>query len=157
MTYTKQKSTDTKSIGEPVLRYGLALVLAWIGAMKFTEYEAKGIEPLVKNSPLMSWMYDSMSITGVSKLFGVYEIAAAVLIASRPISPRACEAGSAMAAAMFLVTPTFLVSTPGWEPSLGGFPSISAPVGQFLVKDIVLLGAALCSFSESRQASRRAV
>lgn len=107
---------------EPVLRYGLALAIAWIGAMKFTNYEAKGIQPLVANSPLMNWMYKSLSITEAARLLGVYELTAAALIASRPISPRACEIGSAMAAAMFLVTPTFLVSTPGWEPSLGAFP-----------------------------------
>jgi hypothetical protein len=28
-----------------VLRYGLVLVIGWIGLMKFTRYEAKGIEP----------------------------------------------------------------------------------------------------------------
>jgi uncharacterized membrane protein YkgB len=39
-----------------VLRYGLALVIGWIGMMKSTGYEAKGIEPLVAHSPLLSWM-----------------------------------------------------------------------------------------------------
>jgi len=39
-----------------VLRYGLALVIGWIGVMKFTGYEAQGIEPLVAHSPLLSWM-----------------------------------------------------------------------------------------------------
>lgn len=160
MTFAEQikpeNSVDAKSVGGSVLRYGLALVIGWIGAMKFTEYEAKGIQPLVANSPLMSWLYKSMSITDAARLLGLYEVAAAALIASRPISPRACELGSAMATGMFLVTPTFVVSTPGWEPSLGGFPAISAPVGQFLIKDVVLLGAALWSFCEARQASRRA-
>ena len=31
--------------GELVLCYGLVLVVGWIGLMKFTGYEAKGIEP----------------------------------------------------------------------------------------------------------------
>jgi len=50
---------------------------------------------------------------------------------------------------MFLTTLTFLVSTPGWEPSLGGFPALSANVGQFLIKDVVLLGAALWCLGDS--------
>jgi len=47
-----------QAVGSLVLRYGLVLVIGWIGLMKFTEYEAKGIQPLVAHSPLMSWMYD---------------------------------------------------------------------------------------------------
>jgi len=39
--------------GELFLRYGLALILIWIGALKFTAYEAMAIEPLVMESPLL--------------------------------------------------------------------------------------------------------
>ena len=42
---------------------------------------------------------------------------------------------------MFLTTLSFLFSLPGWEQSLGGFPALSGN-GGFLLKDIVLLGAA---------------
>lgn len=122
--------------------------------MKFTEYEAKGIQPLVANSPLMGWIYQVMSVTGFSKLLGVVELIIAALIAARPFSARACEVGSAMAMVMFLTTLTFLFSTPGWEPSLGGFPAVSADVGQFLLKDVVLFGAALWSFAEAHYAAR---
>jgi reactive chlorine resistance protein C len=34
-----------KRIGTHALRYGLVLVLLWIGGMKFTAYEAEGIKP----------------------------------------------------------------------------------------------------------------
>ena len=57
--------------------------------------------------------------------------------------------GSAAAAIMFLTTLTFLFSTPAWEPSLGGFPALSAAVRQFLLKDIVLLGAAIWLLGEA--------
>jgi uncharacterized membrane protein YkgB len=50
---------------------------------------------------------------------------------------------------MFLTTLSFLLSTPGWEPSLGGFPALSRAVGQFLLKDVVLLGAAIWSLGEA--------
>jgi len=57
--------------------------------------------------------------------------------------------GSALAVVMFLTTLSFVFSTPGWEPSLGGFPALSALPGQFLLKDVVLLGAAIWSLGES--------
>ena len=40
--------------GTFLIRYGLVLVLGWIGAMKFSAYEAEGIKTLVETSPLMS-------------------------------------------------------------------------------------------------------
>jgi uncharacterized membrane protein YkgB len=53
---------------------------------------------------------------------------------------------------MFLSTLSFLLTTPGWEPSLGGFPALSALPGQFLLKDVVLLGAALVTAGEALRA-----
>jgi reactive chlorine resistance protein C len=51
---------------------------------------------------------------------------------------------------MFVTTLSFLLTTPGvWEASLGGFPAISVLPGQFLLKDVVLLGAALSTLGES--------
>jgi len=49
---------------------------------------------------------------------------------------------------------SFLFSMPGWEPSLGGFPALSGAVGQFLIKDVVLLGAALWSLGEAMTATK---
>ena len=136
-------------IGMHVTRYGLVLVLLWIGGMKFTAYEAEGIRPLVANSPLMGWVYNLMSVTAFSSLLGVVEIAIGVLIALRPVWPAGSALGSGLAVGMFLTTLSFLVTTPGWEPSLGGFPAVSAMPGQFVLKDIVLLGAALWTAGEA--------
>jgi uncharacterized membrane protein YkgB len=136
-------------IGMHVTRYGLVLVLLWIGGMKFTAYEAEGIRPLVANSPLMGWVYNLMSVTAFSSLLGVVEIAIGVLIALRPVWPAVSALGSGLAVVMFLTTLSFLVTTPGWEPSLGGFPAVSAMPGQFVLKDIVLLGAALWTAGEA--------
>jgi len=138
-----------EALGSHVLRYGLALVIGWIGMMKFTGYEAKGIQPLVANSPLLGWMYHLWTVQQFSDGLGIVEVGIAVLILLRPWSRRACLVGSAFAVLMFLTTLSFLFSTPGWEPSLGGFPALSALPGQFLLKDIVLLGAALWSFGET--------
>jgi uncharacterized membrane protein YkgB len=119
-----------QTLGMHVARYGLVVVLLWIGGMKFTEYEAEGIRPLVASSPLMGWVYGYVSVADFSALLGVIEIAIALLIALRPVWPTASAAGSGLGAGMFLTTLTFLVTAPGWESSLGGFPALSAmPVG----------------------------
>src|SRR5262245_1683764 len=133
-----------EAVGRHSVRYGLVLVLLWIGGMKFTAYEAAGISGFVANSPVMSWAYSLFSIQGFSALLGVTEIVIALLIAARPLSARAALVGSAAAVGMFLTTLSFLFTTPDvWEASAGGFPALSVVPGQFLVKDFVLLGASL--------------
>src|SRR5438552_18591607 len=147
-------SSQVEAVGRELARYGLLVVIAWIGLMKFTAYEAEGISPFVANSPLMSWVYGFTGVRGFSAALGVVEVAIAILIAARPFSPRFCVLGSALAVGMFLTTLSFLVTTPGvWEPSLGGFPALSALPGQFLIKDLALLGIPLCSLGESWTAS----
>ena len=149
-----EEAVGLQAVGQMILRYGLVLVVAWIGAMKFTAYEAAGIQPLVANSPLMGWMYRFLSVQGFSNLLGTVEIAVAAMIAVRPLSARVGAVGSAMAVMMFLTTLSFLFSTPGWEPSLGGFPALSVVPGQFLLKDVVLLGAAVWSLGAALNAIR---
>src|SRR5882724_4211963 len=142
-----------KKIGEFLIRYGLVLVLGWIGAMKFTAYEAAGIQGLVASSPLMSWMYKVFSVQATSNIIGVAEITAALLIAIRPISARLSAIGSVLAVCTFLATLKFLFSLPGWEKSLGGFPTLSGS-GGFLRKDVVLLGASFWTLGESLSNAR---
>jgi reactive chlorine resistance protein C len=141
-------SERIETLGEFLVRYGLVLVLCWIGAMKFTAYEAGGIKPLIETSPLMSWMYKAFSIQATSNIIGMAEITAAVLIAIRPISRKLSAIGSVIAVLTFLATLSFLFSLPGWEKSLGGFPALSGS-GGFLLKDVVLLGATLWTLGDS--------
>lgn len=141
-------------IGELILRWGLVLVVGWIGAMKFTGYEASGIEPLVANSPLMSWVYAVFSVQDFSNVLGTVEIAIAIMISLRWWSGKIAAVGCLLAVGMFLTTLTFLISTPGtWEPSLGGFPALSLVPAQFLLKDFVLLGAAVYLLAEALSGS----
>jgi uncharacterized membrane protein YkgB len=146
---TAEAGIRLESIGLHVTRYAIVVVLLWIGAMKFTAYEAGAIEPLVANSPLMSWLYAVFSVQTTSNLIGVAEIVAGILIGLRPWSALACVLGSLMGIATFAITLTFLLSTPGWEPSLGGFPALSVAPGQFILKDAVLLGASVWSLGEA--------
>src|SRR5207247_5848928 len=131
------------TLGALLMQYGLVLVVGWIGVMKFTAYEAAGIQPLVANSPLLSWTYQVLSVQAFSNVLGMTEIAIAVMIALRPLSTTLAAIGSGLAVMMFLTTLSFLFSTPGWEPSLGGFPALSVVPGQFVLKDVVLLGVAV--------------
>jgi uncharacterized membrane protein YkgB len=96
----------------------------------------------------MSWLYKVFSLQATSNIIGVTELTAALLIAIRPISARLSAIGSVIAVLTFLATLTFLFSLPGWEKSLGGFPALSGS-GGFLLKDVVLLGAALWTLGDS--------
>ena len=143
-------------VGVAVTRLGLIVVMLWIGGLKAFRYEADGIVPFVANSPPMSWVYGLMSVRGFSAMLGVVEVTIALLIAARPFSPRVSALGSALAVGMFLTTLSFLVTTPGvWEPSLGGFPALSAVPGQFLIKDLVLLGISLWTLGEAWRVSEQ--
>jgi len=142
------EDNNIRRLGEFLIRYGLVLVLGWIGVMKFTHYEAEGIQGLVASSPLMSWMYRVFSLQATSNILGVTEITSALLIAIKPIYARLSAIGSLIAVLTFLATLTFLFSLPGWEKSLGGFPALSGS-GGFLLKDVVLLGAAFWTLGDS--------
>ena len=48
--------------GRHLARYGLVAVIAWIGALKYTSYEAAAIQPLIAHSPLLSWLYSAFSV-----------------------------------------------------------------------------------------------
>ena len=140
--------------GGHALRYGLVLILLWIGGMKFTAVEAQAIRPFVENSPLFAWTYPVFGVQGLSNLLGATEILVGLLIAARPWFPRVSAVGSLLAVGMFLSTLSFLVTTPGaWADEIGGFPAIGV-LGQFLIKDVTLLATAVWSFGEAVRATR---
>jgi len=143
-----------ETAGVSISRYGLVVVLLLIGALKFTAGEAAGIQPLVAHSPLMSWMYGLLSVQGVSNVIGAIEIAIAALIALRPLSPKASLVGSLGAVVTFLLTVSFLLSTPGAAQLRYGFP-VLGDAGQFLIKDLVLLGASFWTAAEAYGAAQR--
>ena len=131
------------AIAENAVRFSIVVVLAWIGAMKFTAYEAGAIQGLVASSPFMAWLYGVASQQGVSNLIGTIEIATAIALAAGAVYRPAAIIGAVSAIITFSVTLTFLFSAPGWEASLGGFPALSVVPGQFLLKDVVLLAASV--------------
>jgi uncharacterized membrane protein YkgB len=140
-------------LGRLVSRYGLVVVLAWIGFGKFIKMESR---VLIEHNPLMSWIYDVASFTAVAWGLGTMEIVAALLIGLRPVAPRLSAVGSALAVVLFLGTLSFLFTTPGVVAThAAGIPVLSALPGQFLLKDVVLIGVALWTLGDSLSAAPR--
>lgn len=78
-----------------------------------------------------------------------------MLIAIKPIAPKLSIVGSLLAILLFLATVSFLFTTPGvTEPKGGGFPALSL-TGEFLLKDIPLLGLSFWTLSDSIKSARQ--
>ena len=136
------------TVGRYLVRYTLVVVIAWIGALKYTGYEAAAIHPLIANSPIFSWLDSILSVGTFAAVLGSLEILAALLIAIRPLAPRLSVVGSAMGILLFLSTLSFLFTTPG-VTAASGFPVLSVMPGQFLLKDLVLVSASLWTLGDS--------
>ncbi len=157
---TSARSTEAtlgrrlEGLGTILLRYGLVVILLWVGLLKFTTYEAEAIQVFAENSPLLSWLYDVVSVRTFSTLLGIFEIVLALMIATRPFAPKVSAVGSLGALVLFLVTLTFVFSTPGaWQPDYG-FPYLSPDPGQFLAKDVGLAAIALWTAGEALRATQ---
>ena len=171
-------------VGVGLTRLGLVIVLCWIGGTKFAAYEAESIVPFVANSPLMSFFYAHPAPeyqhytnkegdlvpahrqwheTNRTYLFsyglGTVIIVIGLLIALHPILPQVAALGSFLLIGMSLTTLSFLVTTPeAWVPALGtsahGFPFLAGP-GRLVIKDVIMLGAAIVTLADSARASLR--
>lgn len=164
--------------GMAVLRCGLVIVLVWIGGLKFANYEADSIVPMVSNSPLMRFVYHDKApayrsyMNKEGELFpahrawhqangtysfshglGIAIIGIGLLIACYPVWPQVSAIGSLLLIAMALTTLSFLITTPeAWVPALGdsahGFPYLSG-AGRLIVKDCIMLGAAITTLADA--------
>ena len=151
MTKNRARRDYLTKAGQTVSRYGLVIVLAWIGFGKYVKMESR---VLIEHSPLMSWMYHFLSVHAVAAALGTAEIVAAVLIAVRPLWPKVSAVGSAMAVVLFVGTLSFLFTTPGVVATHAGvIPVLSTQPGQFLLKDLVLIGVAIWTLGESLTAN----
>lgn len=168
----------TDRVGFTLLRVGLIVVLVWIGALKAFPYEADGIVPFVANSPVMSFFYEfdapayrehinregeliaanrawheANGTYTFAYLLGSVIVLFGVLIAGHWWQPAIGALGSFFVVGMSLVTLSFLVTTPeSWVPALGdahhGFPYLSGR-GRLVVKDAIMLGAAVVTMADS--------
>ena len=82
------------SVASILGRYGLVIVIGWWPTAR-------------------SWALQHLSRLHVLRALGVFELAAAVLIALKPIAPRLSIAGGVLAVVLFVSTISFLFTTPG--------------------------------------------
>ena len=174
--YARAASLDR--VGMTLLRLGLVVVLIWIGGLKFANYEADSIVPLVANSPFMKFFYhhpapeyraymnkegelvpahrawqESNRTYIFSHLLGTVIAALGLLIATHWRFPEYATVGSALLVLMSCTTLSFLATTPeAWVPAAGdaahGFPFLSG-VGRLIIKDSIMLGAAVTTMADS--------
>jgi reactive chlorine resistance protein C len=171
------------NVGIALTRVGLVVVLVWIGGLKVYRYEADGVVPFVANSPLMSFFYadpgnykahtnkegalvpENLAWHEANRTYpfayglGSVIVLYGALIALHPVFPRVAAVGSGLVAVMSVATLSFLVTTPEvWVPDLGsgesGFPLLAGP-GRLVVKDAIMLGAAVVTTADSAKAYLR--
>jgi len=173
----------TDKVGVALTRVGLIVVLLWIGGLKAFRYEADGIVPFVANSPFMSFFYTDPAnykahknhegalvpenrswheanrtyvfANGLGSVIVLYGL----LLCLHPWLPQVAAASSFLVFVMSFVTLSFLVTTPEcWVPPLGdaqhGFPYLSG-AGRLVVKDAIMMGAALVTMADSAKAYLR--
>jgi len=170
-------------VGMALLRCALALVLVWIGGLKFVPYEADSIVPLVANSPALhvfyqdagnykahvnkegelvpshrTWHYSNGTYR-FSYGLGIVIVLIGLLIALYPLSPRLSMLGSFLLILMSLTTLSFLFTTPeAWVPALGdqqhGFPYLSG-VGRLIIKDTIMLASAVVTLADAARETLR--
>ena len=149
-----RSNLNLEQVGLRVARWGLILCLLFIGLAKFTPEEAQGIQPLVAHSSLMAWMYSVWSLQGVSNVIGIIELVLALLLVLGIWSARASLLAGVGCAITFVLTVSFIFSTRGALVFTHGFPVLGA-TGQFLIKDVVLLGASVSIAGRALEALRR--
>lgn len=138
-TSTLNLESKTYKTGYYISLFGAALILLWIGIFKFTPTEAAAIKPLVENHFLTFFVYKTVSVQMVSNAIGVIEIIIALLlIFSVKFASLRKYAGIGMIVT-FLVTLSYLFTTPGVWKIVDGVPVTDF----FILKDLMLLGFGL--------------
>jgi uncharacterized membrane protein YkgB len=179
-----ETAARTDRAGVAVTRLGLIVVLFWIGGLKVFHYEADGIVPFVANSPFMKFFYAYPAPEYKKHMNKEGELVAAnrewheknhtyvfayglgsvivlygLLLCLHPWLPQFATLGSFLVFIMSFVTLSFLITSPEcWVPALGstehGFPLLSG-AGRLVVKDAIMMGAALVTMADSAKAYLR--
>ncbi len=134
----------TDKVAPRMLRWSLGLVLLWIGALKFAD-----------PTPVVGLLEASLSFLAFPAfvyLLGVFELGAAVLL----ITGKGLRYAGLLTAGLFVGTLVIFLIAPAVSYGEAGFPSLSL-AGQFLLKDVVLLSAALMVARSASSMSGRAL
>jgi uncharacterized membrane protein YkgB len=132
-----------------ILRWVMVVIFVSFGMQKFTPQSADGIVQFISHSPFVSWL-QIFGLRGEAYVLGVVELTIAALLAAGAFSPILSAAGALMGVVTFAVTWSFFFTTPGvvkWSWSTD--PMAWNLTGEFLYKDIVLLGVCVLLFLAS--------
>lgn len=125
---------------QPLLRASLGLVLVWIGALKFAD-----------PSPVVGLLDASLSFLAFDAfvyVLGVFEVGSGLLLFLGIAVPWV----SAALVGLFAGTLLIFVISPMVSYGEAGFPLLSLP-GEFLLKDVVLMAAAISLLSMASEAT----
>src|SRR6185437_1698092 len=105
-----------------------------------------------------SW-HEANRTYGFAYGLGAVIVLYGLLLCLHPWLPQAAAVGSFLVFVMSFVTLSFLITTPEcWVPPLGdarhGFPYLSG-AGRLVVKDAIMMGAALVTMADSAKAYLR--
>ena len=117
-------------LAAPALRTSLAVVLGWIGALKFVNPE-----PVVG---LLSASFSFLALPAFVYLLGVAELAAAAAL----LAGFAQRWVGLLCAGLFTGTLAIFLIAPAVSYGDAGFPRLTL-AGEFLLKDLVLFAASL--------------
>ncbi len=135
-------------VGQSLFRYGLGIILIWLGIMKFKNSEALQIEQAMAQTVLFQWMLKYVTIYAFSQIIAWIQIVAGILIMLKPVSSGLSRWGGALAMVVFLAgILVFFTSGIVWQTGYG-FPELSR-AGHAFLKDFILFGAAAWCFSDS--------
>jgi reactive chlorine resistance protein C len=167
---------DRVGIGLP--RLGLVVVLVWIGALKFANYEADSTVLMLANNPLVRFFYQhgapeyrnninrerefnpahrewyqSNGTYVFSQGLGIVILHIGLSIATHPLHPKTAAIGSFVLIFMALTTLSLLITTPeAWVQPLGeiahGFPYLSG-LRHVIIEGAIMLGAAVITMADS--------
>lgn len=143
------KKINYQFLGYTVSVIGVAIILLWIGIFKFTATEANAIEGLVKSSFMISWLYKVTSVQGASNIIGIVEIITAVCLLLHFFWKKAGVFGGILSIITFLITLSFLFTTPGIFSIVDGVLVTEF----FILKDVMALGISLIVLGRSLPAS----
>ncbi|AZN35255.1 DUF417 family protein [Iodobacter ciconiae] len=146
------KNQPQHELGYLIGLAGVIATLLWIGIFKYTPTEAMQIKPLIENHPFMSWMYQIFSVQFVSGLIGTFEIITAFMLIVSIKKPVVGYYAGIIASFIFVVTLSFILTTPGSFKVVDGVPLTDF----FLFKDIVFLGITLITVQKGYQARQHA-
>ena len=119
-----------RDIADRMLRYSLALVLLWIGALKF-------VDP----APVVGLLGASLSFLAFNAfvyLLGVVEVGVAAIL----LAGVATRYAALLLVGLFAGTLLIFIIAPAVSFGEAGFPYLSL-AGEFLLKDLVLMAASV--------------